>query len=338
MTCMSDEINRRRFILVSAAAAGLGLVPLGMPKKAAAGQLVEWRGASLGAAATVRIHHPDRYAAQHLMKQVVGETRRLETVFSLYRQDSSLCELNRRGTLVAPPVDLSDLLTLCDHFWRLTDGTFDPTVQPLWRCYADHFARNDKTSPGPSLAERKEALELVGWEKLQFDRDKIVFDRRGMGLTLNGIAQGYITDRMVELLRAAGIESCLVDMGEIRGLGGHPDGRPWEVAVESPSGDFDATWPISIVNKAVATSGAFGFRFDEQGRCNHLFDPSSGACAHPARNLTVVAATAVCADALSTAFALMNEERIKAVLSQSGDAQLYVTTESETRAITAASG
>jgi thiamine biosynthesis lipoprotein len=108
--------------------------------------------------------------------------------------------------------------------------------------------------------------------------------------------------------------------------------------VESPSGDFDEEPPISIVNKAVATSGAAGFQFDEQGRCNHLFDPSTGACAYPARNLTVVAATAVSADALSTAFALMKEERIRSVLSRSGDAQLYVTTESGTRAITAASG
>jgi thiamine biosynthesis lipoprotein len=335
---MNDVINRRRFILVSAAAAGLGLVPFGAPKKAAAGELVEWRGACLGAAATVRIHHSDRSAARHLIGQVVAESRRLELVFSLYRQDSSLCELNRGGTLIAPPADLSDLLSLCDHFWRLTDGTFDPTVQPLWRCYADHFAINDKTSAGPSPAERKKALNLVGWEKVQFDRDKIVFDRRGMGITLNGIAQGYITDRVVELLRAAGIESCLVDMGEIRGLGSHPDGRPWEVAVEAPSGDFDATRPISIVNKAVATSGAFGFRFDEQGRCNHLFDPSTGTCAYPARNLTVVASTAVCADALSTAFALMDEERIKAVLSQSGNTQLYVTTQSGRRAVTTASG
>ena len=66
--------------------------------------------------------------------------------------------------------ELSDLLTLCDHFWRRTDGTFDTTVQPLWRCYADHFARNDNTSSEPSLAERKEGLELVGWEKLHLGR------------------------------------------------------------------------------------------------------------------------------------------------------------------------
>jgi thiamine biosynthesis lipoprotein len=269
------------------------------------------------------------------MRQVVSETRRLETVFSLYHPDSSLCELNRRGVLVAPPPELSELLTLCDHFWRLTHGTFDPTVQPLWRCYADYFAINDRNLEGPSAAKKEEALERVGWERVRFDRDKVVFDRRGMELTLNGIAQGYITDRVVELLRAAGIESALVDMGEIRGVGDHPDGRPWEIALEAPSGALDEERSISIVNKAVATSGAAGFRFDERGRFNHLFDPSTGACAYLARNLTVVTATAVAADALSTAFALMNEEGIKSVLTQSRDAQAYVTTESETRAITA---
>lgn len=334
---MTDGVDRRRFIAISAAAAGVGLIPLGGSQKSAGSHLVEWRGASLGAVATIRIHHTDRATAQRLLRQVVSETRRLETVFSLYRPDSSLCELNRQGVLVAPPAELSELLTLCDHFWRLTQGMFDPTVQPLWRCYADYFAMN-RTSEGPSAAKRKEALELVGWERVRFDRDKVVFDRRGMGLTLNGIAQGYITDRVVELLRAAGIESCLVDMGEIRGLGAHPDGRPWEVALEAPSGAFDEDRSISIVNKAVATSGAAGFRFDEQGRFNHLFDPSTGACAYPARNLTVVAATAVTADALSTAFALMDEEGIKSVLARSGDAQSYITIESGTRAITAASG
>jgi thiamine biosynthesis lipoprotein len=313
-------------------------MPLGASRKSAGAHLVEWRGTSLGAVAKIRIDHVDQAAAQSLLRQVVSESRRLETVFSLYLPDSSLCELNRHGVLLAPPAELSEILTLCDHFWRVTHGTFDPTVQPLWRCYADYFAMNDGTSEGPSATKKREALELVGWERVHFDRDKVVFDRRGMGLTLNGIAQGYITDRVVELLRVAGIESCLVDMGEIRGLGAHPDGRPWEVALEAPSGAFDGERSIAIINKAVATSSAVGFRFDEQGRFNHLFDPSTGACAYPARNLTVVAATAVAADALSTAFALMDEKGIKSVLSRWGDAQSYITTESGTRAITAASG
>ena len=136
---MSIGVDRRRFITISAAAAGLSLVPDRAFAKPAA-HLVEWRGVSMGAVAAIRIHHNDRTAAEKLIRRVVAETRRLEGVFSLYRQDSSLCELNRTGLLVAPPPELADLLALCDYFWRVTDGQFDPTVQSLWCCYADHFA------------------------------------------------------------------------------------------------------------------------------------------------------------------------------------------------------
>jgi FAD:protein FMN transferase len=335
---MKDRINRRRFIAISAAAAGLGIVPIGASPKSVSAHLLEWRGAFLGTVSTLRIHHTDPAAARHLIQQAVGEARRLETIFSLYRSDSVLCELNRRSVLIGPPVELSELLTICDHFWQLTDGMFDPTVQPLWRCYADHFAAGNQTMEGPSEAKLRTALELVGWEKLRFNRNSIVFNQRGMGLTFNGIAQGYITDRVVELFHAAGIESCLADLGEIRALGSTSQGRPWRVALEDPSGEVPAGSSIPIVNKAVATSGAAGFRFDEGGRCNHLFDPSTGACANPLRSLTVIADTAATADALSTAFALMDEERIRSVLYRWGSAEVYITTKSGTRVIAATRG
>src|SRR5262245_28688587 len=149
---MKDRIDRRRFLTISAAAAGLGLIPIGASPRSAAAHLVEWRGTSLGSMATIRIHHTDRVAAERLIKQAVEEAQRLETVFSLYRPDSILCDLNRRGVLIAPPAELSELLTLCDHFWRLTDGMFDPTVQPIWQCYAEHFAATE-INEGPSKAK-----------------------------------------------------------------------------------------------------------------------------------------------------------------------------------------
>jgi thiamine biosynthesis lipoprotein len=329
---MEIGIDRRRFIKVSAAAAGLSLVPFGMARKSAAAQLVEWNGLSLGAVATVRIHHQDQLEAQQLLKRVVAETRRLELIFSLYRDDSWLCELNRRGVLIGPPRELVELLVECDRFWRVTQGKFDPTVQPLWQCYADHFARKGDPA-GPSEVKVKEALELVGWKKVRFNPDEVVFERRGMGLTLNGIAQGYITDCTTKLLRAAGIENCLVDMGEIRGLGSDADGGPWEVAIDNPLGEADERRRVSLVNKAVATSAAAGFQFDDAGRCNHLFDPSNGACATPTRSLTVVAPTATTADAASTAFSLMSEGQIRSVCSQLTQLEVFLTTKYGTREI-----
>jgi thiamine biosynthesis lipoprotein len=323
---MIGSFTRRKFIALSGAAAGFALMPFGT-RRQAADSLVEWSGVSLGAVATIRINHPDRKAAQRLIAQVIRETRRLEAVFSLYEPDSSLCELNRRKVLVAPPAALTDVLALCDEAWRVTGGMFDPTVQPLWQCYVDHFSGSGPASQGPSADQRAKAIELVGWQKLGFDRNVIVLERRGMGLTLNGIAQGYITDRVVERLRDNGIENCLVHMGEIRGVGVRFDRRPWEVAVENGAGNMDKEHSVRLLNKAVATSSATGFRFDAEGHCNHLFNPRNGICASPARTLSVIADTAAKADALSTAFSLMGEREIKAVMQGLNDVEVRIGTE-----------
>ena len=120
--------------------------------------------------------------------------------------------------MAAPPAELVELLGICDRAWRTTGGLFDPTVQPLWQCYLEHFS-NSGPQPGPLPPESlARALGNIGWRRVRFNRDRIVIEP-GMALTLNGVAQGYMTDRVVELLRGGGLDSCLVDMGEIRSLG-----------------------------------------------------------------------------------------------------------------------
>lgn len=310
-------MNRRKFVAISAAAAGLSALPLGASRKAAAAHLVEWRGICLGAVATLRVHHTDEGRARELVRQAVAEANRLQDVFSLYRPDSTLSQLNRHGALASPPSELSDLLVACNRYWEITGGTFDPTVQAIWRCYADSFSVKGQA---PTRAEIGAALELVGWQNVRFDRDRVVLARLGMGLTLNGIAQGYITDRVLAQLRSAGIESCLVDMGEIRTLGEKPGG-PWTVSIEDASGKMSSS--LSVVDKAVATSGAHGFRFDAQGQCNHLFDPKTGGCAAPSRTITVVSQSATAADALSTAFTLMQDDAVGSALGLVPQTQAY---------------
>jgi len=317
---MRTALNRRKVIALCAAAGGAVLVPLGASRRSDAEPPVEWTGVMLGAVATLRLSHPDRRTGEELLRRAVAEARRLEAIFSIYRDDTAVSELNRHGVLVAPPAELVHLLSLCDDIWRTTGGAFDPTVQPLWRCYADHFAAVDADPAGPPPEMLAAAVKLVGWSNVNFNRDRIVLAQRGMGLTLNGIAQGYITDRVVDLLRQEGIASSLVDMGEIRTVGHRPEGRAWQVAVETatPRRTFD------LVDKAVATTGAGGFQFNADGRCNHLFNPATGHCAKPATSLSVVAPTAAVADGLSTAFALMEQDAIHHVLARAPDIQLFV--------------
>jgi len=326
---MTSLPTRRKFVTITAAAAGVGILPFGMSRGNEQPRMIEWRGVSLGSVATIRIYHHDREAGRHLIERVVAEARRLETIFTLYEPDSVLCDLNRRGVLVAPPAELVDLLQQCDRAWHVTGGAFDPTVQPLWTCYYDHFAKTGVTSP-PPVEKLSASLQLVGWSKVKLSRDQIVFDKPGMGLTLNGIAQGYITDRVVDLLRDAGLESCLVDMGEIRAVGAHPDGKFWNAALQGPTDTEQKATTIDLVNKAVATSAASGFQFEQSGQANHIFNPITGRCADPSRALSVISDTAAFADALSTACALMEDRQIIELMKRAGGTRVFVSTSAGT--------
>lgn len=321
---MLTTLSRRRFIGITSAAAGLGLVPLG-PRAQAQANLVTWRGSAMGAVASLQIHHYDRVAAERLVGRALSEVRRLERVFSLYRDDSALVSLNRHGVLVAPPADLVTLLAECRRCFELTDGAFDPTVQALWTLYRDHFSKPDADPQGPSEAAVRAARVQVGFDGVAFHRDRVAVARRGMTLTLNGIAQGFITDRVVDLLRAEGIERSLIDVGETRVLGPRPDGAAWRVGVADPDDPSRVSQQLDIADQAVATSGGYGFRFDAQGRFNHLFDPRSGGSAHRYRSVTVVMPTATAADALSTAFSLMPREAIERSLRILGQGRAHLT-------------
>ncbi|BAM92464.1 nitrous oxide reductase accessory protein NosX [Bradyrhizobium oligotrophicum S58] len=313
---MTNHVSRRRFIRISAAVAGLAVVPFASHAAEAGPDLVEWRGTLLGAVATIKLHHRDRREAERLIAVAITEARRLERLFSLYLADSALVTLNRTGVLVEPAPEFVDILSLSQHFAGLTGGRFDPTVQPLWTLYADHFARADADPNGPPQQAVREVLARVGYERLAISRDRIVMPR-GTTITLNGIAQGYVTDRIVDLLRSQGVQQSLVDMGEARAIGTRPDGQPWEVAIDDPELAGRTAAMLPIVDRAVSTSGAYGFRFDSQGRFNHLFDPHSGGCAQRYRSVTTVAGNAAAADALSTAFSLMPESEIRDLLPRS---------------------
>lgn len=309
---MTRLLSRRRFIRICGGAAGLSIASFDRPAFAgtAAGT---WRGTMLGAIATMEIHHEDRREAERLVSVACAEARRLERLFSLYLKDSSLVELNRTGILVDPAAEMVDLLSASQRYAELTDGLFDPTVQPLWDLYAGHFSRAGSDPAGPPPAAIKAALACVGYSRLSVGRDRIVMPR-GMALTLNGIAQGYMTDKVVDLLRSQGVDHSLVDMGETRAIGSRPDGRAWEVGVADPDIVGRTETMLPIVDRAVATSGAYGFQFDRQGRFNHLFNPRTGGCADRYRSVTTVSRNATAADALTKPFSLLPEERIRSLL------------------------
>ena len=307
--------SRRRFLTVVGALAGLSLAPPALARAAAASALHRWLGVALGAEARIVLHHPDGAAARRLIASCADEIARLERIFSLYRADSALSRLNRFGALEAPPFALVRLLDDCRRFARITGGAFDATVQPLWRLYADHFSREDADPSGPGPAALAQARALVDQRAVAVDPARASFARPGMAVTLNGIAQGFITDRVAALLRADGVERVLIDLGEVRALGRHPDGRPWRVGLRDPRRPGRIAAAVDLVDRAVATSAPAATRFDASGAHHHLFDPRTGRPARRALGVSVIAYDATTADALSTAFCVMPEPAIRDVVS-----------------------
>ncbi|WP_108483047.1 FAD:protein FMN transferase [Oceaniglobus ichthyenteri] len=294
--------TRRRFLAISAAA-------FAYPGIAAAQPVYTWQGVALGARATLRLAHPD---AKAISARVAGEISRLEDIFSLYRPDSALMELNRAGVLNAPPFELLECLSLVSAVYRASDGRFDPTVQPLWRCYGDASALG--ALPNPDALTRAQAL--TGWSKVTVDSTAIAM-RPGMALTLNGIAQGYIADQVATMLTAEGLGNILIDTGEFRAIGTQPDGRAWPVKLA-------AGGEVALAARALATSAPLGTTFDAAGQVGHILDPRSGVSSPSNwREITVSAPSAALADAISTAACLCaTRGQIDSVAAQFGDVRV----------------
>jgi thiamine biosynthesis lipoprotein len=279
---------------------------------------------ALGAPARITFAHGDAVAAADMIARCVAEIDRLEDVFSLHRADSELSRLNRAGALAAPSHDLVRLLGESRHFSRLSGGAFDVTVQPLWALYARHFAAHPDDSAGPPLAAIAAARRLVDYRAVTITPGKIALARSGMAVTLNGIAQGYVTDRAVAVLRSLGASHALVELGEIAAIGGHPAGRPWRVARTGYADSQKRQAEIELTDLALATSAGHGTRFDRDGRHHHLFDPASGASAGNIAAVSVLAADATTADALSTALFVAPPARWQALLLAGGGGRAMI--------------
>ncbi len=315
--------SRRRFIQITAGLGAASLLP-GLGRAASCGHY--WQGIALGADASLDIRHPDPDIAAAVARRCIDEVHRLESLFSLYRPDSSLAVLNRQRVLQDPSADFLALLARSREFSRLTDGVFDVTVQPLWQAYAELHAAPDTPDAQERRARLEAALRHVDWRALVLDTRQVRLARPGMAVTLNGIAQGYITDRVTALLARHGIHHALVNMGEIFALNPTPSAtgdRAWQVGIEDARRPGRALARLPLRNRAIATSGAYGTPFGSQGEDNHLLDPRDGSTSTRYRSVSVVADDATTADALSTAFSLMPEKAIAALAGRMG-VQVYV--------------
>lgn len=296
--------NRRRFLSIAASAATC--MAFGVNSSNAA-SMTRWKGIALGAGASLRLSGTGSENAERAIAHCLGELSRLEDIFSLYRADSALARLNRDGVLRNPPAELLELFGTCSSINADTRGNFDPTVQPIWEYHAERA--DDRVKEDDRNIQQ--VLERTGWKRVMYGSSEIRFLRSGMAITLNGIAQGYISDRICTLLRDWGFNHALVDMGEISAIGARENGDPWRVGIADPL-DGSISTTLEIKDRAIATSSPVGTML--RPGVGHVFDPHTAYSAGQWRRVTVAAPRAVLADGYSTAFCLMSRDEINRIL------------------------
>jgi thiamine biosynthesis lipoprotein len=269
-------MNRRRFLLVSAAALAAGR---------ARAEVTTWQAPAFGGTVRVDLRGP-RPLAQGVASGIAATIAEIDRAASLFRPESALTRLNAAGRLDDPPRALLDLLAHANRVHAATGGVFDPTVQPVWRALAE----------GRDPAAAREA---IGWGRVR--RGPTVRLAPGQALTLNGVAQGYAADRVRALLLAAGYGHALVDMGEFAALSG-----PFSLGVEDPAAGIVAI--RQLTGGAIATSSPGAMLV---GGAPHILGPRGEAPCWS--TISVEADSAALADSLSTAFCLMDQSAIVAV-------------------------
>jgi thiamine biosynthesis lipoprotein len=302
----SRKPSRRQALKVLAAAVALPVAAWGLSGLRGEGRYVSWSGVSLGGPAELTLWHPDSGFAEHTITRMRAEIERLEAVFSLFRADSEISRLNRSGWLDRPSPDLVAVLTAAREIAHVSGGAFDPTVQPLWRLYESHFLAHPDDAIGPAASEIAAARALVGYADIDIAAARVAFRRSGMAITLNGVAQGYITDRVADLLRNEGYDHAMVDVGETRAIGGRPEGRPWQVALENPRNPLALDRTVELADQSLSVSGNYGLRFG-RSQLSHIFDPATGRGAATMLDVAVISARATAADMLSTAIFVAGE-------------------------------
>lgn len=278
---------------------------------------------ALGTLVVVTTVAPAADAAEDAIAAAFAELDRLVGIFSRHEPDSALTALNDRGQLEGPPPELVRVLERARYFHALSRGAFDVTVKPVLDLLGLRFPANP-----PAPGELRDAAALVGAQHLSIRRRKLRFARANMGVTLDGIAKGYIVDRMADVLACHGIRRALINAGgDIRACGSKHGGRPWTVGVRAPGRDGVVPDAIALRDAAVATSGGYERFFDPKRQFHHIIDPASGVSPAAAWSVSVAAPTALVADALATTVFVLGPEPGLRLLETLPDCAGFVVTE-----------
>jgi thiamine biosynthesis lipoprotein len=266
---------------------------------------------AMGTVVQITFWTDDEPGAAKAADAVFAEFDRLDALMTTWTEDSDVSKINAAAgkKAVAVSDETFTVIQRALEVSKASKGVFDITVgafQGLWKFDED----NDGTIPDPKEVDKRR--KLVGWKNIVVDKKKktVKLKKKGMKITLGGIAKGYAVDRAAKLLWDAGFVDFILQAGGDMFVSGKKGAAQWVVGIRDPRGGRADTFAVApIENHSFSTSGDYErFTLKDGVRYHHILDPRTGRPAKASRSVTVMAKDAFTADAWSKVLFILGAE------------------------------
>lgn len=298
-------ISRRNFLIM----------PLVLAACKAGASVIETSGMTMGTTFNVVAVDPAKSVGKaELDAAIQASLAEVNRQMSNWDPASEISRFNARRSTGATPVsaELAQVIAAAGQVHAASDGRFDITVGPLIDAWG--FGAADARGTAPDEARIAAALEICGQDRtLRLENGQLRKSAPGVEIYLSAIGKGYGVDRVARAVESLGIREYMVEIGgDLYTSGRNPEGRPWQIGVETPdAGGRSVLKVVETSGLGMATSGDYRNYFEQDGvRYSHLIDPQSGRpITHATTSATVLTENAMLADAWATAMLVLGRER-----------------------------
>jgi thiamine biosynthesis lipoprotein len=249
--------------------------------------------------------------AQEAVEAGIAEIQRLDDLLSTGKDTSEVAQINANGGGVLSE-DTDYLVKRALDIYQSTNGAFDISIYPVMQLWG--FTTGNFVVPSESDLAAKLALVDAGKIILSEENGQTSISLpEGMEIDLGGIAKGYTSGRVMDVMKSYGIKSAVINLGgNAHVLGNKTDGSQWKVGIQDPEDENGYLGGVSVTDKAIITSGGYERYFvdkDTGVKYHHIIDPKTGYSANNGLiSVTIVSADSTLADGLSTSLFVLGTE------------------------------
>ncbi|NGP75411.1 FAD:protein FMN transferase [Balneolaceae bacterium YR4-1] len=304
------SLNRKDFLRylitggLGACFGGASAIPKYFKENGAGLVTVKRQSLVMGSVASFEVVADSERAGYEAIRKAVDVFRSLDKKLSMYRDDSEMAVLGKSAgrTPVSISEDALEVLGFSKKISESTGGLFDVTIEPAMKSWGFRKEPGDLIKE-PTHEELRKLEQLIGSEKISITGNRAYLEQKGMAVDLGGVAGGYALDKAIEEMKRSDIRAAYINFsGDIHCFGQPLDGESWKVQILDPGTGQPLQESINLQERALSTSGAYENRRENEGASwGHLLNPETARPVEPVASATAIHASAMMADAWSTA-------------------------------------